>query len=237
MASPMPRRSETFLKAHDATSVPTVVLCDNSILRLGLEHLLANTCFHVLAAGLDRSAPLGSSLPETVSERVALILVATGPDGNEAPEIVEQLRGRSITAKIVVLTDHADVKAVMRAYRAGADGLLVSTTRHDALIKSLELIMMGERLFPATVLLEGNPRSEHHEGDLQRESAPPILRSLSERELEVLSRLTKGAQDKVIARDLNLAEATVKVHVKSLLKKLGAQNRTQAAVLASSYLP
>jgi two-component system, NarL family, nitrate/nitrite response regulator NarL len=227
------------LAAREAACVPTIILCDNSITRLGLVHLLSNTCFRVMdgdPANFPRPLPFQDG-------SVPLIIIGAASDTGDAAKTVEQLRREAFSAKIVILADSADAAAITRTYRAGADGLLLATTRHDALIKALELIMMGERLFPSTALLDvtqeieqqqaqpENPaENSHHEG------APPILRNLSDREMEVLSRLTKGAQDKVIARDLNLAEATVKVYVKSLLKKLGAQNRTQAAVLASSYL-
>jgi two-component system, NarL family, nitrate/nitrite response regulator NarL len=229
----------SFLPAQLAATVPTIIMCDNSITRLGLAHLLSNTGFQVV----DAESPTNAWPPSFQLNSVALIIVSAGGNANEAADTVEQLKRESLAAKIVVLADSADVAAITRAYRAGADGLLLATARHDALIKALELIMMGERLFPSTALLdvtqEINQPQTHAANALQSphsENVPPLLRNLSEREKEVLSHLITGAQDKVIARDLNLAEATVKVHVKSLFKKLGAQNRTQAAVLASSYL-
>jgi len=223
----------------EPAGIPTIILCENSIVRLGLAHLLSNTCFQVIDVDLPKDA---HPLPfEDAS--AALIIVSVGSDVVETSKTVEQLRREALPAKIVVIADSADVTAITRMYRAGADGLLLSSTRHEALIKALEMIMMGERLFPSTALLDVTQEIEQQQMHLtgrpdapRSGDTPPALRTLSEREKEVLTRLTKGAQDKVIARDLNLAEATVKVYVKSLLKKLGAQNRTQAAVIASSYL-
>ncbi|MEZ0171327.1 LuxR C-terminal-related transcriptional regulator [Microvirga sp. TS319] len=225
--------------APEPTVVPTVILCENSIVRLGFAHLLSNTCFQVVDVEVAKDVqPLPFEDAST-----ALIIVSAGSDVCEAAKTVEQLRREASSAKVVVIADSVDVASITRMYRAGVDGLLLSTTRHEALIKALEMIMMGERLFPSTALLDVTQEIEQQQMRLtdrpeasQDDSTPAVLRALSEREKEVLSRLTKGAQDKVIARDLNLAEATVKVYVKSLLKKLGAQNRTQAAVIASSYI-
>ncbi|WP_262031671.1 LuxR C-terminal-related transcriptional regulator [Microvirga sp. Mcv34] len=206
-------------------------------MRLGLVHLLSNTNFQVV----DFDATKDTQANSFEEASAALIIVGAGPDVCESSKTVAQLRGGDYSAKIVVLADSADVTAIRSIYRAGADGLLLSTTRHDALIKALELIVMGERLFPSTALLDVTHEIEQTKiagvpVASTEQTGPHVLETLSDREREVLARLTKGAQDKVIARDMNLAEATVKVYVKSLLKKLGAQNRTQAAVIATSRL-
>jgi two-component system nitrate/nitrite response regulator NarL len=65
----------------------------------------------------------------------------------------------------------------------------------------------------------------------------PRLRKLSTRESQILNCLTEGAPNKVIARKLDVAEATVKVHIKAILRKIGATNRTQAAMWATAHLP
>jgi len=226
-----------FRAVAGTAGVPTIIVCENSIIRLGLVHLLSNTNFQVVDFDVTKDVQ-SLSLEEAPA---ALIIVGAGPDVGGSARSVEQLRGGDYSAKIVVLSDTADVTAIRLLYRAGADGLLLSTTRHDALIKALELIMMGERLFPSTALLDVTHEIEQTKFagspvTSSDQSGPHVLETLSEREREVLARLTKGAQDKVIARDMNLAEATVKVYVKSLLKKLGAQNRTQAAVIAASRL-
>lgn len=105
-------------------------------------------------------------------------------------------------------------------------------------IKSLELVMLGEAVLPAIIVLP-SPRMDSPNtcrepmGDTHR--AQVDSPTLSNREVEVLACLRDGAPNKVIARKLSLSEATVKVHVKTILKKIGVCNRTQAALWATRH--
>jgi two-component system nitrate/nitrite response regulator NarL len=85
------------------------------------------------------------------------------------------------------------------------------------------------------VPLSPEPETASEAPDEPKASAPR-LSNLSAREAEILSSLMDGAPNKVIARQLDVAEATVKVHVKSILRKIGASNRTQAAMWAKGHL-
>jgi two-component system nitrate/nitrite response regulator NarL len=130
------------------------------------------------------------------------------------------------------------------AYQAGAAGVLDTATAPDILITSLELIVLGESVFPAAVILSATNdmvhalRQEHQPGiaGAPIDTHSPGERNLSGREEAILRLLMEGAPNKVIARKLGVAEATVKVHVKAILRKLRAQNRTQAAMWAATHL-
>jgi two-component system nitrate/nitrite response regulator NarL len=140
--------------------------------------------------------------------------------------------------------DRFDLGFVKLARSAGVDGFCLSTSDREVLIKSLELVMLGEAVLPtsvmtllldmASVAVELNSQDK---AGLGLDRSDPRLRKLSNRESQILNCLTEGAPNKVIARKLDVAEATVKVHVKSLLRKIGAANRTQAAMWATSHLP
>jgi two-component system nitrate/nitrite response regulator NarL len=94
----------------------------------------------------------------------------------------------------------------------------------EALIQSLQLIMLGEKVFPtnlASMLLDMNAIIPQHS-----------IRGLSPREQEILQSLVTGASNKMIAIRLGITEATVKVHLKTLLRKIDVKNRTQAAIWA-----
>jgi two-component system nitrate/nitrite response regulator NarL len=125
----------------------------------------------------------------------------------------------------------------------------------DQLIKSLELIVTGEAvIYPlsavcgartqqAEVAIHTEPVAAETcgrvaERDPSYEGLPrgTIARGLSSRELAILRTLMEGASNKVIARKLVITEATVKVHMKAILRKLSLQNRTQAAIWARNYL-
>jgi two-component system, NarL family, nitrate/nitrite response regulator NarL len=129
------------------------------------------------------------------------------------------------TAKIVVLADDLSVDVLRATMGAGADGFLIKTVSPEALIQSLQLIMLGEKVFPtnlASMLLELN----------NTPSPLTSIRGLSPREQEILQALVTGASNKVIAYKLGITEATVKVHLKTLLRKIDVNNRTQAAIWA-----
>jgi two-component system nitrate/nitrite response regulator NarL len=133
----------------------------------------------------------------------------------------------------------------MRAgHEAGASGFCFAASAPEVLIKSLELVMLGESVLPFEVLrsiMDQTPQA----GDQPIQDTKVAGSKLSEltacklsaRETEILGCLMKGESNKTIARKLDITEATIKVHVKAVLRKIGAANRTQAAMWASQRLP
>src|ERR1700732_5275186 len=110
----------------------------------------------------------------------------------------------------------------------------------DVFIKSMELVMMGETIFPpaflsfvldpeGTLLGETAPRDENNQA-MPIRTKNPFAPQLSTREKLILRCLIQGDSNKCIARKINIAEATVKVHVKAILRKIRVHNRTQAAI-------
>jgi two-component system nitrate/nitrite response regulator NarL len=127
------------------------------------------------------------------------------------------------------------------AFRLSVSAYLLKRINFVTLVKSLELVMLGESLFPADVLTE---IGKEHGVDIQVEKeviaySPPTShsgRGLSARETQILKCLIQGDSNKVIARRLQIGEATVKVHIKAILRKIRVQNRTQAAIWAVNHL-
>ena len=114
----------------------------------------------------------------------------------------------------------------------------------DALVKALELVMLGETFISsalALTMLNGTPQAQGSASNM-----PPGLpaandtatkaHKLSSREVEILGHLMEGESNKVIAKKLDIAEATIKVHIKAILRKVRVKNRTQAAMWASAHL-
>lgn len=134
---------------------------------------------------------------------------------------------------VVILADHIDRAGLDLAVATGARGFLPKSVSATALRLSLELILLGEDLFPSPVL----PASEQPMAAKPpiATEAHPLRTPLSPREREVLNCLEFGMPNKTIARSLDLAEATVKVHIKAVLRKINAGNRTQAAVWAMNH--
>ncbi|MBL0403815.1 response regulator transcription factor [Microvirga aerilata] len=153
------------------------------------------------------------------------------------------MKERSPETRIVALADQFDLGFVRAAHAAGVTGFCLTASGPDVMIRSLELAMLGESVLPVAVLrslIDAPPQKR--EQSLQENTTEPRLSDLkqcklSAREAQILGCLTEGAPNKVIARKFDVTEATVKVHVKAILRKIGAANRTQAAMWASERLP
>jgi two-component system nitrate/nitrite response regulator NarL len=169
-------------------------------------------------------------------------------DGSDASghiiDTAKALKDQYPQARIAVIADCFDLGFVKLARSAGIDGLCLSANDREVLIKSLELVMLGEVVMPTSVMsllldlaLVTTELKSQDKTEAELEWSDPRLRKLSSRESQILHCLTDGAPNKVIARKLDVAEATVKVHVKAILRKIGAANRTQAAMWATTHLP
>jgi two-component system nitrate/nitrite response regulator NarL len=222
-----------------APAIPTALIYDSSLLCSGLQRVLQGTSFAVVeaasAAGFGR---LQQSTPQP-----ALVIIIANQNTSRALEVIRQVRERFPETRIVVLADRFDLEFVRSGHKAGGDGFCLADSGPSVLITSLELVMLGESVLPSEVLrsiLDASPQKR--EQPLQDNTVEPNLPDpkvckLSAREAAVLSYLKEGAPNKIIARQFDITEATVKVHVKAILRKIGAANRTQAAMWASQHLP
>lgn len=133
-------------------------------------------------------------------------------------EAITAIRGEFPQARIVVLTTyHGDVQA-LRAFKAGASGYLLKNLLRKELIETIKIIHQGGRRIPPEIATE---IAEHATAD-----------ALSEREIEVLRWVARGNANKRVASLLGISEDTVKAHMKSILAKLRANDRTHAVTIA-----
>lgn len=206
------------------------------LLRMGLEEILDDTRFVVSDTSPEITAePYEDQAP-------ALFIVALKYGLDAVTEFIAQVKTQRPAARIIVLADQCDIKTVIATQQAGADGFCLTSSTRDVLIRSIELVMLGETIVPSELIramADGGAQSLDflHEPNFDAVADRPPSKPLSSREIEVLFWLKEGAPNKVIARKLNLAEATVKVHVKKILRKIGVCNRAQAALWAASHLP
>jgi DNA-binding NarL/FixJ family response regulator len=133
-------------------------------------------------------------------------------------DAITAIRNEFPRARIVVLTTAAGDVQALRALKAGATGYLLKTLLRTELIETIRLTHAGQRRIPPEVARQ---MAEHAADDL-----------LTARELEVLRGISKGQSNKVIAFELTIVEHTVKNHIKSILLKLDANDRTGAAMTA-----
>lgn len=201
----------------------SVALIDtNNLFRQGLKALFIDQSFRITseASSLKEVASIGA-----MGDPPQLILADPTGMGDPA-ELMLSLKANCPDARLVLLTDTLDGVILANVIEAGADGFLMKDISKDVLIQSLRLVMMGEKVFPshlAALLISG--RVYGKEGDF-----PVSRKGVSKREGQILRCLLVGDSNKLIAKHLSITEATVKVHLKSLLRKIDATNRTQAAI-------
>jgi DNA-binding NarL/FixJ family response regulator len=147
---------------------------------------------------------------------------------------LELLRGRFPEASTVVFSDREDVAEVNRALTHGVRGYIPISVECEIAIAALRLISAGGTFVPADALRSTAAKpDDQSEGERQRRSDG---RDLTPRELSVIDLLREGKPNKLIAAQLDMQESTVKVHVRHILKKLNAANRTHAAFVANRLL-
>jgi DNA-binding CsgD family transcriptional regulator len=154
------------------------------------------------------------------------VVIADIEDCND-PERVNIHRSHGV--KIVGL---ASIPEIGIEDIAPLSGILTDDLSADAFVQSLRLICSGERVFPRKLAPAGSSPTPSPDIEARSDGV-----RLSPREKEVLLYLTDGHSNKAIAQHLNMAEATVKVHIKNMLRKINADNRTQAAIWALANLP
>jgi two-component system nitrate/nitrite response regulator NarL len=219
--------------------IPTILICRNSLVCAGIRHILDGTRFTIA-----QEPETSSQLPAFPEVSSALYIVGESHSADALAETVVNLKAQCPSARVVVLADDLDSATMTRAVQAGVDGLCSTSMDRAALIKALELVMLGETFIASALVLtmldeasqapesRGNMTSALMSANDTAAGAP----NLSSREVEILRRLMEGESNKVIARKLAIAEATIKVHVKSVLRKVRVQNRTQAAMWAATHL-
>ena len=228
--------------------VTTILGCNNAMLREGLKHILSSTRFKLHPEDLTKARVRQDQWELTAP--LLLILDANLYSG-ELAENIWSLKQQYSHARIVILSDSFDLEDMKSAFQSGADGYCLATTGCEALIKYLDLVILGEVVFPSAAFLAAiSSFGEEHEplkevSSVKASSLQPSpssemqdspIRTLSAREAEILHCLMQGAPNKVIARKLDVAEATVKVHIKAILRKIRVANRTQAAMWAVNHL-
>ncbi|MGV3571684.1 MAG: response regulator [Ramlibacter sp.] len=208
--------------------VRLLVVDDHTLFRRGLVALLAaDTSLAVVGEAGDA--------PEAVRKAQALqpevILLDNHLPGATGIQALPELREAAPAARIVLLTVSEDDRDLQAAFRAGANGYLLKTIEGDALGAAIHRVMRNEAVV-SPELVGKLVAAVRAPGARTADPGEPPLQ-LSPREQEVLQQIALGASNKAIARTLDIAETTVKIHVQHILRKLGVSSRVQAAVAAT----
>lgn len=200
-------------------SITRVMLVDDHpLMRRGLVQLLAmEPSFEVVAEasnGTEAIAMANEHQPD-------LILLDLNMKGMSGLDTLQALRKEDIDAQIVILTVSDNPMDIDSLVRSGADGYLLKDMEPDALIDALLKATTGAPVYSELVQNYLSTRTEKSD----------LFERLTDREFQILQEVAKGHRNKQIAETLFISESTVKVHMKSLLKKLEVPSRTAATVL------
>jgi len=217
-------------------SFATFIVGKSVLIREGIARILSAANFRTLAS-VSCADDLSPS--KLQSHPVLVLIVHAGGDFEAAVEQIELLRERHPKARIAVVADHYRLDEMVSAFRAGASGYFIDVMTCDVFVKSIELVMMGETIFPPAFMssilryesdhfAKAEPRNDNERAITF--TAERSTTQLSPREKSIMQCLIAGDSNKCIARKIDIAEATVKVHVKAILRKIRVQNRTQAAI-------
>jgi two-component system nitrate/nitrite response regulator NarL len=239
---------------HSQSTI-TVVVGQRALFREGVAALLRDSLFKVVA-----TAPRASELKELRGSPGSRKLIILGTDdGNgdvsDTSENIKALRSLFPGSKIVVIAEMRGSTNLQQILLAAPDGYIANLSSRDVLLKLLDVALLDQQVIVLSRPMPGppsvgetEPHSRINSGNLSsgHNLHPPSAYSigsknpkLSQRERQILVHLAEGESNKQIARLCNITESTVKVHLKAILRKITAHNRTQAAIwaVANGYQP
>lgn len=200
---------------RDMTQISVLLIEDHFLARIALRSVLSGHAqIKVVGEASDGEEGLAlyrTLLPDVVLLDLRLPLVS-------GFEVIQRLRKEFTSARIVVLSNYQGSEDVYRAVRGGAMAYLTKDASGEELITAIETVYRDARYLPRPAL------------DRLAERMPAV--DLTPRESEVLACITQGRSNREIAEQLHIAEKTVRIHVSSVLDKMGARDRTQATIYA-----
>ncbi len=225
--------------------ITLLVVDDHPLFRRGLVALLEQ---HPGLQVIGEAGDAGEALRLAPQLRPQVILLDNHLPGVKGVDAICGLREVAPASRVLMLTVSEDAQDLAAALRNGAQGYLLKTIEGDLLAEAIHRAVRGEPVVspelmgklvaafqsqgaPPAAELSAVPAPLPAQADVA--STVPPLPPLSPREEDVLREIARGASNKEIARTLDIAETTVKIHVQHILRKLGLSSRVQAAVFAS----
>lgn len=211
------------------SKIRILMIDDHTLFRSGIQLLLQRQedCEVVGEAGDGLSGVEQAKLLQP-----DVILLDLHMPGVSGLETIDLLRERVPNAQIVMLTVSENAEDLLMALQLGARGYLLKNVEIDFLVESIRRAAKGESVMPVQMASKLADAIRQPAKEQISETSPD---KLSRREKEIIIMLAKGASNKEIARTLNVAESTVKIHVQGILRKLDLSSRVQAAVYAVEH--
>jgi len=208
-------------------TVRVLLADDHALLRDGIRPFLTDLAEHVeIVEAVDFDGALSLAMETTPN----LVLLDLKMPGMAGVETVSAFRKACPDAPVVIITGQVVRDDVLRAMELGASGYLPKSMSGASFVHALRLILSGQPYFSAHLLGPGSAEAE-----AANHAPGGRFSDLTNREVQVLSLLVRGESNKEIGLHLGLTEITVKSHMRSIFKKIGAANRTQAVAMAIQH--
>ncbi len=192
-----------------------LIVDDHPVLREGIAAVLASEIDMALVA---EAANGREAVEQFRTHRPDVTLMDLQMPVMNGTDAILAIRKDFPDARIIVLTTYSGDAQAVRAFKAGASGYLLKNMLRKELVETIRSVHGGRKRIPPEIAVE---MAEHHADD-----------ALTEREIEVLRQVAAGNANKVVALHLAISEETVKAHMRSILSKLGANDRTHAVTIA-----
>ena len=204
-------------------AIKILIADDHPVVREGLNAMLSREVdFKVVGEAKDGKEAV-AKVQEVKPDVVLMDLRMPEMDGVEA---MRQIRSTDTDVKFIILTTYSDDDYIFSGIEAGARAYLLKDAPRDELFKAIRAVHKGESLIQPVVASKLLDRFS------QLSRRTPSGEELSERELEVLCLMAKGAANKEIGAELKIAQSTVKTHITNIFQKMGVNDRTEAVTQA-----
>jgi len=224
--------------------VDIILADDHALVRDGLKPFLEELAEQVTV--FEAECFERARLAAREAKDLKLIILDLGMPGMNGLVGVRDMMDSNPQTPVVILSGTHDQELILRAFNSGIAGFIPKSAGSEVMLSALQLVMAGERYIPSQLLVGASIGHDPSTSDLDDNyhddhapmqvglSAESLARfdNLSKREQNVLELLAGGMTNKEIARAIDLQEATVKIHVKNIYRKMGVSNRAQAVRMA-----
>ena len=211
------------MSENEPEKIKILITDDHPVVREGLSAMLSwESYIEVVGEARDGKEAVAKA-SELQPDIVLMDLRMPEMDGVEA---MRQIRARHPYIQFIVLTTYNNDEYIFKGIEAGARAYLLKDAPRDELFKAIRAVSRGESLIEPTVASKVLDRL----AELSRQTSTAEV--LSEREVEVLALIARGASNKIIADSLNIGQSTVKTHIQSIFHKLEVNDRTEAVTVA-----
>ena len=164
------------------------------------------------------------------SDKIRAVIINAGPElisSAALARLLSRVNERLPEVPVALLSDHEDAESIREAFELGVRGYIPTSVASRVAVGAVHLVCVGGTFAPAAVLLSQSERAQGV-GD-------SAIKGFTHRQSQILDCLRRGMANKLIAYELNMCESTVKVHIRNIMKKLSATNRTQVAYLTRGF--